>query len=86
MTPSAINPMEVSNYQDELNNFIMSRSANGGVGQGGQQTSGLNSANDSNRYVSKGASSMIHTNRFQYAVAKFEHGGDSPKCDAICIN
>jgi hypothetical protein len=24
-TPSAINPMEVSNYQDELNNFILSR-------------------------------------------------------------
>ena len=73
-TPSAINPMEVSNYQDELNNFIISRT---GGNQGIQLHSGLTSANDSNSQVQKG-SSMINTNRFQYVVNKFENGGDTP--------
>ena len=43
LTPSAINPMEVSNYQDELNNFILSRG-----NQSLPCNSGLTSANDSN--------------------------------------
>lgn len=73
LTPSAINPMEVSNYQDELNNFILSRG-----NQGLPCNSGLTSANDSNSQAHKGGSSMINTNRFQYVVNKFENGGDTP--------
>lgn len=74
LTPSAINPMEVSNYQDELNNFILSRG-----NQGLPCNSGLTSANDSNSQAHKGGgSSMINTNRFQYVANKFESGGDTP--------
>jgi hypothetical protein len=51
--PSAMNPMEGTNYQDELNNFIMSRAAKNS-GQNNNvsinlPTSGLTSANNSNR-------------------------------------
>jgi hypothetical protein len=51
--PSAINPMEGTNYQDELNNFIMSRAAKGPNNNNNLSmnlpTSGLTSANNSNR-------------------------------------
>ena len=50
--PSAINPMEGTNYQDELNNFIMSRAAKGTNNNNTSMnlpTSGLTSTNNSNR-------------------------------------
>ncbi len=55
--PSAINPMEATNYQDELNNFIMSRAGQPRETQtttGGKDAvvfvnSGITSANNSNR-------------------------------------
>ena len=51
--PSAMNPMEGTNYQDELNNFIMSRAVKIGAVSNNNvsmnlQTSGMTSANNSN--------------------------------------
>jgi hypothetical protein len=69
--------MEGTNYQDELNNFIMSRAAKGPNNNNNLSmnlpTSGLTSANNSNRQAQKNnSSSNINTNRFQYMVSKFD--------------
>ena len=79
--PSALNPMEGTNYQDELNNFIKSRTGPALTTNGKDAVfvnSGITSVNNSNRQGLKNgggnnsSSVVINSNRFQYVASKFE--------------